>query len=84
MSEKPTGNARAALFQDRNFRWLLSGSILSMLGDQFTLIALPWLVLKMTGDTLMLGAVLAVISVPRALSSCSAAHWSIAIRRSRC
>ena len=67
MSEKPTANARAALFQDRNFRWLLTGSAMSMLGDQFTLIALPWLVLKMTGDTLMLGAVLAVISVPRAL-----------------
>lgn len=67
MSEKPTANARTALFQDRNFRWLLTGSVMSMLGDQFTLIALPWLVLKMTGDTLMLGAVLAVISVPRAL-----------------
>ncbi len=67
MSEKQTANARAALVQDRNFRWLLTGSVMSMLGDQFTLIALPWLVLKMTGDTLMLGAVLAVISVPRAL-----------------
>lgn len=38
-----------------------------MLGDQFTLIALPWLVLQMTGDTLVLGTVLALISIPRAL-----------------
>lgn len=38
-----------------------------MLGDQFTLVALPWLVLRMTGDPLVLGTVLAVISVPRAL-----------------
>jgi len=55
------------LFKDRNFRWLTSGAFLSMLGDQFTLIALPWLVLQMTGDTLVLGTVLALISVPRAL-----------------
>lgn len=38
-----------------------------MIGDQFTLIALPWLVLKMTGDTLVLGIVLALTGVPRAV-----------------
>ncbi|ROZ79607.1 MFS transporter [Ramlibacter sp. WS9] len=59
--------ARAELFRDRNFRWLIGGGSLSLLGDQFTLIALPWLVLTMTGDTLVLGTVLALISVPRAL-----------------
>ncbi|WP_422846593.1 MFS transporter [Acidovorax sp. M2(2025)] len=46
---------------------MTAGSAMSMLGDQFTLIALPWLVLQMTGDTLVLGTVLALISVPRAL-----------------
>lgn len=50
-----------------NFRWLLSGATLSMLGDQFTLIALPWLVLKLTGDPLSLGLVLALLGVPRAV-----------------
>lgn len=59
--------ARAELLRDRNFRWLIGGGSLSLLGDQFTLIALPWLVLTMTGDTLVLGTVLALISVPRAL-----------------
>jgi MFS family permease len=59
--------ARAALFSDRNFRWLVGGGFISMLGDQFTLIALPWLVLKMTGDTRVLGLVLALIGVPRAV-----------------
>ena len=58
---------RPALFKDSNFLWLIGGGAISMLGDQFTLIALPWLVLKMTGDTLILGIVLALISVPRAL-----------------
>ncbi|GKS76810.1 MFS transporter [Acidovorax sp. SUPP950] len=58
---------RAALLQDSNFRWMVSGTALTLLGDQFTLIALPWLVLQMTGDTLVLGTVLALMSVPRAL-----------------
>jgi len=64
----PAGaDPRAALLRDPNFRWLTGGSALTMLGDQFTLIALPWLVLTMTGDTLVLGTVLALMSVPRAL-----------------
>ncbi len=50
-----------------NFRWLLAGGVLSMLGDQFTLIALPWLVLKLTGDPLSLGLVLALLGIPRAV-----------------
>jgi len=55
------------LKDNANFRWLVSGATLSMLGDQFTLIALPWLVLKLTGDPLSLGLVLALLGVPRAI-----------------
>lgn len=62
-----TDDGRSRLLRDRNFLWMLSGAVVSMVGDQFTLIALPWLVLKMTGDPLILGTVLALISVPRAL-----------------
>jgi MFS family permease len=58
---------RAAVLRDRNFRWLLGGGAVSMLGDQFSAIALPWLVLKMTGDALALGMIVALMSVPRAL-----------------
>jgi MFS family permease len=58
---------RAPLFADPNVRWLMGGSFITLLGDQFTLIALPWLVLRMTGDTVALGVVLALIGVPRAL-----------------
>lgn len=61
------GNPRQAIFRNPNFLWMISGGIISMLGDQFTIVALPWLVLKMTGDTLILGLVLALIGVPRAL-----------------
>lgn len=59
--------ANAALFADRNFRWLLTGGVISMLGDQFTLIAMPWLVMAITGDGTVLGTVLAVMSLPRAV-----------------
>ncbi len=38
-----------------------------MLGDQFALIATPWLVLQLTGNPLALGIVLALEGIPRAL-----------------
>lgn len=65
--EKNKKHARPELFKDCNFRWLFASSLISQLGDQFTLIALPWLVLRMTGDTLVLGTVLAIMTIPRAL-----------------
>ena len=62
-----TAPSRNTLLRDRNVAWLMGGSIVSLLGDQFTLVALPWLVLRMTGDTLVLGTVLALLGIPRAL-----------------
>ncbi len=38
-----------------DFRLLWFGGSISMLGSQFTLVALPWLVLQLTGDPLVLG-----------------------------
>lgn len=58
---------RAALMRDSNFKWLLRGGVISMLGDQLTTIALPWLVFRLTGDTLALGLVIALMSIPRAV-----------------
>jgi len=55
------------LLDNRNLRWLAGGGLISMLGDQFTLLALPWLVLRLTGDPLALGTVIAAMGVPRAL-----------------
>jgi MFS family permease len=50
-----------------DFRLLFAGSATSLLGDQFALIATPWLVLKLTGDPLALGIVLALEGLPRAI-----------------
>ncbi len=55
------------IFQNRNFRLLWAGEGVSLIGDQFYLIALPWLVLKLTGDPLAMGTVLALAAIPRAL-----------------
>jgi hypothetical protein len=51
----------------RDFRLLWLGEAISTLGDQFTLIALPWLALLITGSPLVLGTVMATMAVPRAV-----------------
>lgn len=48
------------------FRNLWIGSTVSLLGDQFYLVALPWLVLQLTGSSLALGTILMAAGVPRA------------------
>lgn len=60
-------NDQAALRRDPNFTWLMSGGLVSALGDQFTLIALPWLVLQLTRDPLALGLMVALMGIPRAI-----------------
>ncbi|VVB70056.1 Transmembrane secretion effector [uncultured archaeon] len=55
------------VFSIRDFRLLFAGVSTSLLGDQFALIATPWLVLQLTGDPLALGIVLALEGIPRAL-----------------
>lgn len=53
-------------FSNRHFRLLFGGSSISMIGDQFTLVALPWLVLQLTGNPAQLGLALAAMALPRA------------------
>jgi len=53
---------------DRDYRYLWLGQTVALLGDQFHLIAMPWLVLQLTRDPLQLGAVLAVAGVARAVA----------------
>lgn len=49
-----------------HFRNLWLGATISLLGDQFYLVALPWLVLQLTGSSLALGAILMTAAIPRA------------------
>lgn len=60
-------NSMRNVFSIRDFRLLFAGVSTSLLGDQFTLIATPWLALQLTGDPVVLGTVLALEGIPRAL-----------------
>lgn len=64
-SSKPAG-LLAPLGQPA-FRWLSLSQLLSQLGDQLYLVALPWLALQVTGSAVALGTVLAAAALPRAL-----------------
>ncbi len=49
------------------FRRFWIGATISLFGDQFYLVALPWLVLQLTGSGLALGTILMVAAIPRAV-----------------
>ncbi len=51
--------------RDRNFRLLFTGSTISLVGDQFYFVALPWLVLQLTGSAVAMGATLMAAAIPR-------------------
>lgn len=46
--------------------WLIGGTI-SFLGDQFYMLALPWLILQQTGSAVAMGTLMMTGSIPRAL-----------------
>lgn len=62
----PPTNPMTRVLSLPDFRLLFTGAFISLLGDQFALIATPWLVLQLTHDPLALGTVLALEGIPRA------------------
>jgi hypothetical protein len=48
------------------FRNLLIGLTISQLGDVAFMVALPWIVLQMTGSSAVLGSILVAVAIPRA------------------
>src|SRR5687768_8736245 len=55
------------ILRKANFRRWWVGAAISLFGDQFYIVALPWLILQITGSGVALGAVLTAAAVPRAL-----------------
>ena len=53
--------------REPNFRMLWAGSAISAVGDQFYLVALPWVVLQLTGSAIAVGTILMAVAIPRAL-----------------
>ncbi len=66
-SESPPKNPVLRVLSLGDFRLLFGGATTSILGDQFALIATPWLVLQLTRDPLVLGIVMALGGIPRAV-----------------
>jgi MFS family permease len=60
-----SSDARHPLF-NREFRYLWIGNTVSRCGDQFFLVALPWLILQLTGSGAVLGGIMMVEAIPRA------------------
>ena len=55
------------LFKKRNFSLFWFGEMISVIGDQISLIAFPWLILQMTNSAALTGLVFAVQGIPRAV-----------------
>jgi len=62
-----TATPAVTLKSNTNFRWLLRGGIVSSVGDQLSIVALPLLVLRLSIDPLALGAVIGLMGIPRAV-----------------
>jgi MFS family permease len=67
MNEGQYPSVKPRLLTNDNFRWFVTAGAITLAGDQLTLVALPWLVLRLTGDPLALGVVFALQSLPRVM-----------------
>lgn len=67
--EPPSAPAQKARHPLRNraFCMLWTGDAISWTGDQFYLVALPWLVLSLTGSSVVLGTIAMLAAIPRAV-----------------
>src|SRR5689334_14640246 len=53
--------------RNTNYRRWLTGTTISLFGDQFYLVAMPWLVLQQTGSALAMGTIMMCGAIPRAV-----------------
>lgn len=53
--------------RERNFRMFWAGAAISLFGDQFYLVALPWVVLQLTGSAVAVGTILMAAAIPRSV-----------------
>lgn len=53
--------------RNRNFLMWWAGATISLAGDQFYVVALPWVVLQLTGSGLAMGTVAMAAGIPRAV-----------------
>jgi MFS family permease len=63
VSATPSGHP----LRDSRFLRYWIGSAVSLLGDQFYFVALPWVVLQITGSAVAMGTILMTAAIPRAV-----------------
>ena len=73
----------APLRQDRDYRWLWSGQVISGMGNQITRVTLPFQVYVLTGSTLAIGALTLFQLVPILLFALGAGSLADAVDRRR-
>jgi len=62
-----TAPAPAHPLRDPRFRRLWTGSAVSLFGDQFYLVALPWVVFQLTGSAVAMATIMMAAAIPRAV-----------------
>ncbi len=65
LAAQKSAHAIRALGRSRDFRLLMTGQVAGQLGNHLYLIALPWLVLQLTGDIVAMGTTIVLSGVPR-------------------
>jgi MFS family permease len=55
----------AELWFNRNFRWLFVTSSISFVGNQFSIVAIPWLALRLTDSPTVLATTMAFMAIPK-------------------
>ena len=53
--------------RDSRFRRLWGASAVSLFGDQFYLVALPWVVFQLTGSAVAMATIMMAAAIPRAV-----------------
>lgn len=53
--------------REAHFRLYWAGATISLFGDQFYLVALPWVILQLTGSAVAMGTVMMLAGIPRAV-----------------
>jgi Transmembrane secretion effector len=66
MSKDPVAAPKQHTLRNPSFRLLWAGNTVSWTGDQFYLVALPWLILQLTGSSIVLGTITMMAAIPRA------------------
>jgi MFS family permease len=63
----PAATSAPHPLREPNFRMWWAGWTISLFGDQFYLVALPWVVLQLTGSAVAVGTILMAVAIPRAV-----------------